>query len=188
MARRVLGLFVCHRRPHEPPIIPWQEFFRLVEEASKAQTKALTTNHAARYLVAPPGADRCQFIGRRGNECRNRAMRGATRCRLHGGLRQVPHHPATVAAYRAGRVHEAHSAKATHGSKSRPIKGEGAQPPLVSAAAAKQQVRDTLEPLGMYHCGPHARAGRHALRYGNPSDWQAWLAETHALALQERTT
>ncbi len=180
MPRRVIGLWVTHRKPHEPEVIPWREFLKLVEQAASAQKRRLHPRYAAR-LFPPPGADHCQFVGRDGRTCKIPAMRGgATRCHRHGGFRQVPHHPGTIELYRSGKLQTVHEAMSLSSQQVR-----AAPPPAIPGHKARQIVDEALKPFGLYICGPHARAGRHALKHGTPADWQAWLAETQRIALQE---
>lgn len=50
-------------------------------------------------------AARCGATCKRtGRPCRQPAVRGATRCRMHGGLREAPEHPANLRRYWNGRL------------------------------------------------------------------------------------
>jgi hypothetical protein len=49
-----------------------------------------------RGVRAARQAPRCGKLRRNGQPCRAPRLRGATRCRWHGGLRQVPDHPGNV--------------------------------------------------------------------------------------------
>lgn len=182
MPRRVLGLYVTHRQPHEPEVIPWKVWLTMVEEAARQAVKSgrhmRVDRHEATKL-SPPAFEKCQFHSpRTGKRCKDRAMRGgATRCRTHGGPRQVPHHPHTVRLWLTGQIETV--ANDGRGPKAGP-------PAQVGAKEADRLVCETLKAKGMYHRGPLSRAGRHAIRFGTFADWQAWLAQVNAIAAQEQ--
>lgn len=175
MPRRVVGLWVVNRQPHEPEVIPWQEWLRLVALAEKEERRDVSRRYKG-ALLPPSALPRCQFVNKRGAQCKHFPLRGgATRCRDHGGPRQVPHHPAAVHMLRMGELDRVSLDKC----------GPKRKPSRITAADARKQVAAALEARGLYRAGPHARAGRHALRYGTAQDWQAWLAETARMAAQE---
>src|SRR5262245_34162977 len=55
-------------------------------------------------LEAIRNAPRCRTIRRNGEQCRNAAMRGATRCLKHGGRVEVPAHPHNVRRFLSGEM------------------------------------------------------------------------------------
>ena len=95
----------------------WPKFVRLVAAAAakarKPRTKAnrqvqaqldnLRPDYTGERLKVKPSRQ-CTFIKKDGSRCRNWNLRGAQRCRNHGGYRQNPAHPGTVALYRSGYI------------------------------------------------------------------------------------
>ncbi len=90
-------------KPLRSPPMGWVKFAEAVEAAAKARPKRKGRPEAgpmlAEYRVPwqriheAPG---CQVVKRDGSACRNRAVRGSSRCRVHGGRLDVPDHPANA--------------------------------------------------------------------------------------------
>lgn len=92
------------RHVKEP--IPLEEFYSRVAAAAarpKAKHKGRSLppgDGSSLWAIGPQGDRRCQHRWsrgeRKGQQCSNWAMRGATRCHKHGGYREAPEHPATA--------------------------------------------------------------------------------------------
>lgn len=106
--RRNIGLYVYTNGRSVTSGSTWAEFVERVAAAAKPKSNrpgnTATLSHAgdASSLWGEPiPADRrCTFTHRKGDNagkrCGNWAMKGAKRCRAHGGYRQNPEHPATA--------------------------------------------------------------------------------------------
>jgi len=96
----------------------WDEY---VERATKAARQTRKGGKTVANLIGNqvtlvwpcPDCLRCQFVGvRLGRRCKQYAVRGATRCRMHGGLREVPDHPANGRALLRGVISQHEETKA----------------------------------------------------------------------------
>jgi hypothetical protein len=65
----------------------------------------LTIDGRAKGLEAIRAAPRCRAERRSGGQCRNPAMKGATRCLKHGGRVEVPGHPHNLRRFFEGPPH-----------------------------------------------------------------------------------
>lgn len=65
----------------------------------------LTSVGRAKGLSAMHDAPRCSKTTKSGKTCKNPAMRGAKRCRIHGGRVEVPNHPSNIRAFISGEMH-----------------------------------------------------------------------------------
>ena len=94
----------------------WEEFAEKVSKAKPRKKRNMSEAQLANLWHdpphnPPPEERQCQAVTRRlGRRCKQWAVRGAKRCHLHGGLREVPTHPATIRAYQKGLV-DAETAK-----------------------------------------------------------------------------
>lgn len=140
------------RRPvdHEAAGSTWAEFMERAAKASAARqqrgTRAAHEDACANLLrvkVHPTPERRCTFIHKSGERCKLWMVRGATRCHVHGGLRQVPEHPAVIRHYRRGTLLTAHKRKLALYQMIREV------PPQV-----RQSVRDALRAAGWGRISP----------------------------------
>ncbi len=69
---------------------------RAVSEVSLDALAEAREADPMRGIRAARRVARCGKLRTNGKPCRAPRVRGATRCRWHGGLRQVPHHPGNV--------------------------------------------------------------------------------------------
>lgn len=81
----------------------WAEFTARVEAAHKKRRKSGGRPEDGEFIAklrapisVPLSAPQCQVIRKNGLRCRRRAIRGAQRCLVHGGLLEVPEHPANA--------------------------------------------------------------------------------------------
>lgn len=97
---------------HPKPACSWEEYVeraRRAERRGRAGAKPGTDNRdnfTHKPLTWPaPEEKRCTFEGKvLGRRCKAYAVKGASRCWMHGGLREVPDHPANGRAYRKGLI------------------------------------------------------------------------------------
>ena len=90
---------------HQPQ--SWDDYRAEVESRARpprgAPAKPLTEHSGCLLQWPPPDEKRCSHIRKRtGLRCGNYAMRGATLCRAHGGVRQNPAHPHAARLLRSG--------------------------------------------------------------------------------------
>lgn len=91
-----------------PKGVPWQEFQERAEKAAKrvSPRKGTVETLQARIMQHPPPEERrCEAVTKRlGRRCKSWAVKGASRCIVHGGLLEVPDHPAAGRLWRKGKV------------------------------------------------------------------------------------
>lgn len=73
--------------------------------AHQPEQLASVRQPAEERLAALRAAPRCSKLNRQGRPCGMPALVGATRCRMHGGLRQVPDHPGNLERLANGTLH-----------------------------------------------------------------------------------
>ena len=93
----------------------WEEYKVRAEKAAKRSHSTMGTIENLRPTAQPPWPapeDRqCQAVTKTlGRRCKSWAVRGASRCVKHGGLREVPDHPSNGRAWRSGEI-EVHDRK-----------------------------------------------------------------------------
>ena len=79
--------------------VRFQKHRRRMRAVSEVSLDALAEARAAdptRGIRAARRVARCGKLRTNGKPCQAPRVRGATRCRWHGGLRQVPYHPGNV--------------------------------------------------------------------------------------------
>ncbi len=87
----------------------WDEFVRSVNEAARKRPRrggnpASLPPHDPTRLWPIRQERRCKFIRHTGKQCGSWAMVGGDRCHKHGGYRQTPHNPATIALVHKGEI------------------------------------------------------------------------------------
>lgn len=66
----------------------------------------LSEEGRAMGLASMRSAPRCSASKRDGEPCKNPRVNGGTKCRMHGGLRQVPEHPSNLRAFADGSLYD----------------------------------------------------------------------------------
>jgi len=166
-----------HYIARRPQPQTWDEFVEQVREAWEREQRRkprgartpenLKPGRAAETLWQNPkyAERRCRHVNSQsGKRCRQWAMRGATRCREHGGIRENPAHPAAVKAYARGDIdretaHKAHKAQ-------------------VKAAPQEEQdnARSALRDRGLAPHSADMLQGIEAQRQDdNGKAWRRWL-------------
>jgi hypothetical protein len=118
----------------------WADFVETVAEAARKRARRARGKTGKRLPKSGdptglwPASLTCDFLrGAEGIRCKNWPMKGATRCRHHGGYRQNPAHPATVALYQSGEITKADQRK-----RARAELATGGYPELI-------QIRDAIK-------------------------------------------
>ena len=70
-----------------------------------ANLKPSRTQGTIKGKYWPTPERRCKHVSKKtGNQCKNWALHGATRCHKHGGYRQNPSHPGSIKLYEKGAI------------------------------------------------------------------------------------
>lgn len=95
----------------------WEDFTQEVERAAararsgNRNAPGRTENLTLGVFHHPPDDRRCQFVMKSGKRCGSWAMGQGGRCRMHGGYRLNPAHPATLRLYRRGIIDQTTAVK-----------------------------------------------------------------------------
>jgi glucans biosynthesis protein len=85
-----------------------------ISPASLRALDVARSSDRTRGVRAARRAPRCDKIRTNGLPCRAPALRGATRCRWHGGLRQVVNHPGNIRRWLSGKYARQDRIRAAH--------------------------------------------------------------------------
>ena len=161
--------------------VAWDEFIERARIAA-AKPKRKGPNVTPPSLLIPPEQPprdkgrQCRFVLKAtGKRCRRWSIRGGTLCSKHGGLRQVPEHPATIRALdRIEAVEQDNQASAIL----------RADPDLF---AVSEDVRQALEDMGRPRPPSVILEGSRALLEDDGGKaWRRWVASLPPLVRQQR--
>ena len=155
-----------YRNPNA--VCDWDEYVRRARMAGRrkggSHNAHLLKTDSRPVLWPLPEEKRCKFVGHKlGRRCRKYAVRGATRCEKHGGLREVPEHPANGRAWKRGEIGDEIARRAA---------GE-----FVKGHPMEHEVRMTLRALGIRGTAVNMKAAIEAQEADeNGRAWRKWIA------------
>lgn len=110
------------RVTHSKPACGWDAYMKRAEQVSRrtvpkprdtSNIHDFGNDRRDMWDGNRPDHRQCDFRGQSlgGRRCKKWAVRGASRCEVHGGLRQNPDHPANGRLWRKGKVQQHDKAK-----------------------------------------------------------------------------